>query len=211
MDLASVFERTYFVDPGGQRAEQVIEHRMDPLTGNVASINPALGEKAKAFLGSADLNVLKELEDRSRSGCPFCNAAEKGTRYVPELVREGQLRVGTALAMPNLFSKCALDSVVILDPRKHVVFPSKLGREALADAIRAAAELLRRGRSHDPSLLHHVVGKNFLNPSGSSRSVLGGGPSASSFGGVLRTDRAQLLDRPDRAGEGIGEAKDRKH
>jgi UDPglucose--hexose-1-phosphate uridylyltransferase len=168
MEFASVTERTYLIDPAGHRSEQIIEHRTDPLTGNVASINTALAEKAKTFLGAADLELLNDLQEKSKAGCPFCSAAEKGTRYVPEIVPEGQLRVGSALAMPNLFSKCALDSVVIVDPRRHVLFPSKLGREALADAIRASAELLRCARAHDPSLVHHLVGMNFLNPGGSS-------------------------------------------
>jgi galactose-1-phosphate uridylyltransferase len=168
MEFQSVIERTYLIDPAGQRSEQIIEHRTDPLTGSVASINAALGEKAKAFLGTADLGLLNDLQEKSKAGCPFCNAAEKGTRFVPEIVREGQLRVGRALAMPNLFSKCALDAVVILDPRSHVLFPSKLAREALADALRVSAELVRRARAHDSSLVHHVVGMNFLNPAGSS-------------------------------------------
>jgi UDPglucose--hexose-1-phosphate uridylyltransferase len=168
VELASITERTWLIDPSGNRAEQIIEHRIDPLTGAVASINSALGEKAKSFLGSADLELLNDLQEKSKSNCPFCNAAEKGTRYVPELVAEGQLRVGTALAMPNLFSKCGFDSVVIVEPRSHVLFPSMLSKEALADAIRASAELVRRARSHDPSLIHHVAGMNFLHPGGSS-------------------------------------------
>ena len=168
MEFSSVTERTYLIDPAGHRSEQIIEHRTDALTGSVASINSALGEKAKAFLGTADLELLNDLQEKSKSGCPFCNAAEKGTRFIPEIVREGQLRVGDALAMPNLFSKCGLDSVVIVDPRSHVLFPSKLARAALADALRASAELVRRARAHDASLVHHVVGMNFLNPAGSS-------------------------------------------
>jgi galactose-1-phosphate uridylyltransferase len=76
--------------------------------------------------------------------------------------------VGTAVAIPNLFAKCAFDSVVIVDPSRHVLFPSKLASSALADAIRAAAELVRRAREHDPSLVHHVAGMNFLPPGGSS-------------------------------------------
>jgi UDPglucose--hexose-1-phosphate uridylyltransferase len=168
MELASITERTYLIDPSGHRAEQIIEHRIDPLSGAVASINAALGEKAKAFLGGADVELLERLQQQSKSGCPFCNAAEKGTRYVPELVAEGQLRVGSALAMPNLFSKCSFDSVVIVDPGKHSLFPSMLSRDALADAIRATAELVRRARAHDPSSVHHVAGMNFLHPGGSS-------------------------------------------
>ncbi len=115
--------------------EQVIEHRTDPLTSTVASINAALGEKAKAFLGSADLKLLEDLQEQTRAGCPFCSAAEKGTRFPAELGLDGQLRVGSSIAMPNLFSKCALDSVVIVDAGRHVLFPSRIAKEALADAI----------------------------------------------------------------------------
>jgi len=168
MDFAAVTERAVLVDPSGRRAEQVIEHRTDPLTGTVASVNTALGEKAKAFLGSADVPLLEDLQEKSKAGCPFCSAAEKGTRYVPEILPEGQLRVGSAVAMPNLFSKCGFDSVVIVDPSQHVLFPSRLSARALGDAIRAAGELVRRARASDPALVHHVVGMNFLQPGGSS-------------------------------------------
>lgn len=168
MHFESVIERTTLVDPGGNRAEQVIEHRLDPLTGTVASVNGALGEKAKAFLGSADVPMLEELQEKTRANCPFCNAAQKGTRYVPEIAREGQIRVGAALAMPNLFSKCGFDSVVVVDPASHVLFPSRIPPRALADAIRASGELVRRARAQDPSRIHHVAGMNFLHPGGSS-------------------------------------------
>jgi UDPglucose--hexose-1-phosphate uridylyltransferase len=168
MELVSVTERTTLVDPAGKQAEQVIEHRTDPLLGTVASINGALGEKAKAFLGAADVELLKDLQERTKAGCPFCAAAEKGTRFLPAVAPEGQLRIGAALAMPNLFSKCAFDSVVVVDPARHVLFPSLLSKEALGDAIRAAAELVRRARRFDPDLVHHLAGMNFLHPGGSS-------------------------------------------
>ncbi len=168
MDLVSVTERTTLVDPGGNRAEQLIEHRTDPLTGAVASINAALGDKAKAFLGAPDVALLEELQEKSRAGCPFCAAAEKGTRFLPDLAPEGQLRVGDALAMPNLFSKCALDAVVVVDPANHVLFPARLSAKALADAILASGELVRRARRRDAAHVHHVVGMNFLHPGGSS-------------------------------------------
>jgi galactose-1-phosphate uridylyltransferase len=168
MELVSVTEKTQLIDPAGAPAEQVIEHRTDPLTGAVASINLALGEKARAFLGTADDALLQELQEKSRAGCPFCGAAEKGTRYPAAFVREGQLRVGTALAMPNLFSKCRHDSVVILDVGGHVLLPSRIGAPALANGIRAAVELVRRTRAADPTSVHHLVGMNFLPPGGSS-------------------------------------------
>ena len=168
MHFESVIERTTLVDPAGKRAEQVIEHRVDPLTGTVASVNAALGEKATSFLGAADVPLLQEMQEKTKAGCPFCNAAQKGTRYVPEIAAEGQIRVGAALAMPNLFSKCGFDSVVIVDPASHVLFPSKIPERALADAIRASAELVRRARAQDPARVHHLAGMNFLHPGGSS-------------------------------------------
>jgi galactose-1-phosphate uridylyltransferase len=168
MELASVTEQVRLIDPAGQVAEQEIEHRTDPLTGNVASINLALGEKARAFLGTADLALLEELQEKSRAGCPFCAAAEKGTRYDPAFAPEGQLRFGSALAMPNLFSKCRRDSVVVLDVAGHVLQPSRIGAAALADGLRAAVELVRRARDADAACVHHLAGMNFLPPGGSS-------------------------------------------
>ena len=41
IELESSIERTRLIDPSGNAAEQVIEHRTDPLTGSVASINDA--------------------------------------------------------------------------------------------------------------------------------------------------------------------------
>jgi galactose-1-phosphate uridylyltransferase len=168
MDLVSITEKATLIDPSGRVAEQVIEHRTDPLTGQVASVNLALGEKARAFLGVADLALLEELQEKSRATCPFCSAPEKGTRYPPGFAPEGQLRFGSALAMPNLFSKCASDSVVVLDVANHVLRPSLIGAPALANGIRAAVELVRRARAAAAGQVHHLVGMNFLPPGGSS-------------------------------------------
>jgi galactose-1-phosphate uridylyltransferase len=168
IELSSVTERAQLVDPAGNRVEQTIEHRTDPLTGTVATVNGALGEKAKAFLGSADVAGLAALEESTRAACPFCNAGEKGTRFAPELIPAGQLRVGSAVAIPNLFAKAGFDSVVIVDPSRHVMFPSRIAAPALGDAFRAAAELVRLARARDPALVHHVAGMNFLGPGGSS-------------------------------------------
>jgi len=54
--------------------------------------------------------------------------------------------------------------VVIVDPSRHVLFPSQLSREALGDAIRICADLARRTRAQDTSLVHHLAGMNFLQP-----------------------------------------------
>src|SRR5581483_7452792 len=107
-------------------------------------------------------------EARPREGCPFCSVAEKGTRFPADIVEEGQLRVGRSVAVPNLFSKMAFDAVAIVDPARHVLFPSQIAPEALADAIRLSSELVRRARARDAALVHHLSGMNFLGPGGSS-------------------------------------------
>jgi galactose-1-phosphate uridylyltransferase len=168
MNLRTVVERTTIVDPAGQRAEQLVEHRTDPLTGTVASLNAAFGEKAKVFIGTTDVALLADLQERSKVGCPFCGAAERGTRFVPELSAEPQVRVGRSLAVPNLFAKAGFDAVVIVDPGLHVLFPSQLPADALADALRASARMVSLARATDPARIHHVAGMNFLHPGGSS-------------------------------------------
>ena len=169
IEFASVVEKARLIDPAGNVVDQTIEHRTDPLTSSVASINTALSEKAKSFfLGATDVPLLREYQEKTRQGCPFCSVAEKGTRFAKGIVDEGQLQIGRSVAVPNLFSKMSFDAVAILDPARHVLFPSQLGPEALADAIRVSCELVRRTRAHDAALVHHVVGMNFLNPGGSS-------------------------------------------
>ena len=169
IEFASVVEKAHLIDPAGNAVEQTIEHRTDPLTSTVASINAALSEKAKSFfLASTDVELLRDYQEKTRASCPFCSVSEKGTRFPRGVVDEGQLRIGQSVAVPNLFSKTAFDCVAIIDPGRHVLFPSQIAAEALGDAIRVACELVRRARKRDRALTHHVVGMNFLGPGGSS-------------------------------------------
>lgn len=168
LELPRLVERLELLDPSGARAEQVIEQRIDPLTGTVASVNAALGDKARGFIAGTDEAVLADLEVRSRAGCPFCSAGEKGTRYLPSFAPEGQLRRGQSLAMPNLFGKSRYDSVIILDTGAHVLRPAQLSPLALESGLQTAVELLRRVRAAEPALVHHLLGMNFLQPGGSS-------------------------------------------
>src|SRR3954464_13177223 len=124
IELRSAVETARLIDPEGKLVEQVIEHRLDPLTSAVASINAALGEKAKAFfLGGGDPKLLAEVQEKTRANCPFCSVAEKATRFPDGFVEGGQLRIGRSVAVPNLFSKAGFDSVAIIDPARHVLFP----------------------------------------------------------------------------------------
>ena len=87
--------------------------------------------------------LIRDLEERSRAGCPFCSAAEKGTRFPAAFAPEGQIRVGRSVAVPNLFAKASLDAVVVVDLAGHVLSPSRIDPAALGTAFRAAVEVVR--------------------------------------------------------------------
>lgn len=168
IEFKRVLETTYMIDPMGNKISQNIEQRIDPLTANVASINTVLGEKAKAFLGSADIDMMVDLQEKTKPNCPFCTASEKGTRYTKDFAEEGQINRGSSIAMPNLFSKCSFDSVIIVNYKNHTLFPSKIDIEDFANTIFLAKTIINRARAYDNTLTHHILGMNFLNPGGSS-------------------------------------------
>lgn len=168
IEFKKVIEKTVMVDPAGKLFEQIIEQRIDPLTGNVASINTFLGEKAKAFLGNSDIEIMNELEAKTKENCPFCNVFEKGTKYVESFCQKGNFTLGNSVAMPNLFSKCTFDSVIIINYKNHILFPKKIDVHDFANSIMLAKEIIEKALLHDSELIHHILGMNFLNPGGSS-------------------------------------------
>ncbi len=168
IEFKSVTEKTKMIDPSGNVFEQTIEHRTDPLIGNVASINGFLGEKAKAFLGTADLDMMKELEEKTKATCPFCSVFEKGTKFADDFSKSGQMVKGDTVAVPNLFSKCSFDSVIIINYKNHTLFPKNIDILDFFNAIALASDIIKKVRQDNGSLIYHVLGMNFLNPGGSS-------------------------------------------
>lgn len=168
IEFKKIIEKTVMIDPSGKLLEQIIEQRIDPLTGNTASINTFLGEKAKAFLGNADIEMMKELELKTKENCPFCNVFEKGTKYVDTFCKEGYFVLGNSVAMPNLFSKCTFDSVIIINYKNHTLFPKKIDVEDFTNSIILAKKIIEKVKQYDHELSHHILGMNFLNPGGSS-------------------------------------------
>ncbi len=168
IEFKKIIEKTVMFDPEGNFLEQVIEQRIDPLTGNVASINTFLGEKAKAFLGTSDISMMLELQEKTKDNCPFCNVFQKGTKYRKDFNEEGFFRKNNSVAIPNLFSKCTFDSVIIINYKNHTLFPKKIDAKDFASAISLAKEILLKARDYDSGLMYHVLGMNFLNPGGSS-------------------------------------------
>lgn len=168
IEFKSVKENFKMFAPDGNHFTQEIAHRVDPLTGVVATVNTFLGEKAKAFLGQADTALLEKLENDTKQNCPFCVAEKTGTRFSKEFVETGFIKYGNSIAVPNLFSKAGIDAVVIVNHTQHVLKPSKITSEDFSNAIKTGVDLIKRGRKFNNSFVHHVMGMNFLNPGGSS-------------------------------------------
>lgn len=168
MEFVSVKEDFRMIGPDGNEFVQQIEHRKDPLTGVVATVNGFLGEKAKAFLGQADTELLKKLEEDSKQNCPFCVALEKGTRFSSDFINDGLIHIGNSVAVPNLFSKAGIDSVVIVNHKQHNLVPSKISKDDFTNAIKVGVQLINKGVVYNEKLKHHAIGMNFLNPGGSS-------------------------------------------
>ncbi len=167
IEFYSVKETTDFISFGGTTMNQVIEHRVDPLTKVVATINGFLGEKAKAFLGSKDFELIKDLEEKTKPNCPFCVANKSGTRFPKDFVKEGFFRQGDSLCVPNLFSKAIIDGVCIINLKKHCLSAKEFNEVDFYNSLKVCKEVIERAKNVI-GFKNHILGMNFLHPGGSS-------------------------------------------
>ncbi|HXX54027.1 MAG TPA: hypothetical protein VEI28_05595 [Thermodesulfovibrionales bacterium] len=146
-----------------------LEIRKDPLLGDVSIYNPYLKDKAKAFFGECDQDLVSRLVEESRKTCFFCGErVEKGTpRFTSDLVAEGRLRVGEAVVFPNLFSLGTHHPVVCLC-EAHFLKLSEFRPDMLADGLKASQKFLKIVYQRDSSAAFAVVTANYLFPAGAS-------------------------------------------
>ena len=170
-----VFERIQsgvrFHNPLRDFAEDLhlLEIRKDPLLGDISIHNPYLKDKAKAFFGECDQDLIRRLVEESGKNCFFCgDGVEKGTpRFTSDFVTEGRLRVGEAVLFPNLFSLGTHHPVVCLC-KAHFLKLSEFHPDLLADGLTAAQEFLKIVYQRDPSASFTAVTANYLFPAGAS-------------------------------------------
>ena len=170
-----VFERIHsevrFHNPLRDFAEDLhlLEIRRDPLLGDVSVHNPYLKDKAKAFFGECDQDLIRRLVEESGKNCFFCGeGVEKGTpRFTSDFIAKGRLRVGEAVLFPNLFSLGTHHPVVCLC-KVHFLKLSEFHPDLLADGLTAAQEFLKIVYQKDPSAVFTAVTANYLFPAGAS-------------------------------------------
>ncbi len=148
--------------------EQIIEYRIDPLTGESTLIAPGRAEYVQKMFAEDDSAVNRYYEKTAKE-CPFCpeNLEGRAARFPKEVLEEGILHLGEIAAFPSLFAHSEYNAVIVLGSshkRRLNEFTSSL----LAQAIMAAQRLLRRMATIEPSIQYSALILNYLPPAGSS-------------------------------------------
>lgn len=146
-----------------------LEIRKDPLLGDTSVYNPYLKDKAKAFFGDSNPDLIHRLVEESEKACFFCGEkVEKGTpRFTADFLPQGRLRVGEAILFPNLFSLGMHHPVVCLC-KAHFLPLSGFHPDLIADGLTAVQKFLKIVYERDASAVFSAITANYLFPAGAS-------------------------------------------
>ncbi len=146
-----------------------LEIRKDPLLGDTSVYNPYLKDKAKAFFGDSNPDLIHRLVEESEKACIFCGEkVEKGTpRFTADFLPQGRLRVGEAILFPNLFSLGMHHPVVCLC-KAHFLPLSGFHPDLIADGLTAVQKFLKIVYERDASAVFSAITANYLFPAGAS-------------------------------------------
>jgi galactose-1-phosphate uridylyltransferase len=140
-----------------------IDLRIDPLTGRSCRL-------VRYSLERIIKTDLAAIEKRSREiPCPFCSPlVEQITpRFPPDLVPEGVIRRGKALAFPNTGPYDVYGTVVVITD-EHFLPLTKFNQETVHNALLAAHTFIKSIQKADSAVKHHFIAWNYMPPSGGS-------------------------------------------
>ena len=145
---------------------QLLEYRVDPLTGLVSIIQRS-GYFKELF--KSEPEALAKLSEETKVKCPFCppRVEEVTPKFPSSLLPEGRLKVGSCLAFPNLFAHTDFNAVVVLG-EEHFRPPGKLDSKLLFEGLQAALEVLRKVGVEGLGVKFGSIVMNYLPPAGSS-------------------------------------------
>lgn len=179
-------------DSSGELTEAAVplEFRFDPLTGQTCRV-------VQFSLERIIRPDLKALEKRSRElPCPFCPPlVEQITpRFPADLVPEGVIRKGKAIAFPNA-SPWDVYGIVVVVSDEHFVPLDGFDLETVHNALLAAQAYIRAVQKADPAAKYHFIAWNYMPPSGGSLVH----PHLQSNAGYYAANyQKQVLDASDR-------------
>jgi UDPglucose--hexose-1-phosphate uridylyltransferase len=147
---------------------QRIEVYRDPLLGHTSVYNPAIEEGLKVFLNDVDREMIARLAAEGAKHCVFCPDRVAGVARFPEtLIPGGVVRVGEAVAFPNLIAMGGHHSVAIVS-RAHFLEPQQLSPDLIGNAWLALRQVAEAVCRNDPDASWVTVHGNYLFPAGAS-------------------------------------------
>jgi UDPglucose--hexose-1-phosphate uridylyltransferase len=152
-------------DNMGELAEAVapLELRFDPLTGQTCRIvQYSVDRIIKPDLG--------ELEEKSKeSPCPFCTPLiyQITPHFPPDLIPEGVISKGEALAFPNS-NPYDIYGVVVVISDEHFIPLKGFDTDMINNALLAAQSYLKAVEKYDPQAIYHFIAWNYMPPAGAS-------------------------------------------
>jgi UDPglucose--hexose-1-phosphate uridylyltransferase len=179
-------------DKSGELVETAapVEIRFDPLTGRTCRLVPYSLEKIIR-------PNLAALEKRSRElTCPFCPPrVERITpRFPSDLIPEGIIRQGKAVAFPNI-DPYDIYGVVVAISDEHYIAMDKFDPETVLNALTAAHIYIKRVQEVDAKAKYGFIAWNYMPPAGGSLVH----PHLQCNAGSYPTDyQKQLLEASDR-------------
>lgn len=179
-------------DSSGELTEAAVplEFRFDPLTGRSCRI-------VQFSLERIIRPDFKALEQQSRElTCPFCPPlVEQITpRFPPDIVPEGVIRKGKALAFPNAGPYDVYGVVVVISD-EHFIPLGGFDLETVLNALLAAQSYIQAVEKKDTAAKYHFIAWNYMPPSGGSLVH----PHIQSNAGYFPTDyQKQVLEASER-------------
>ncbi len=152
-----------------EEEKQVIEYRVDPLTGSVSILNPKVLDKARMFFGETDYDLLREIVEETSKNCFLCpqNVRKVTPKYSSTILREGRLTKGEATLFPNLYPLSKYHAVVSVS-EAHYLELSEFRAELISDALEVSFDFIKKVYKHDREARYMTLNCNYLFPAGAS-------------------------------------------
>ncbi len=139
------YNKSFFVDPKKGEKSVTSEVRYDPLTGHISRVFPF----RRLITHRHDWEPF--VEESRKKFCPFCpESLEKATpRFMPDFYSQEHIRVGNAVAVPNLHPYEKYASVVVMC-EEHYVPMGDIHQDMIVESFQASLEYLKTAQKYDP-------------------------------------------------------------
>jgi UDPglucose--hexose-1-phosphate uridylyltransferase len=146
------------------RATVPVEIRFDPLTGQTCRMIRYSTDR----IIRPDIEAMKSKSPESK--CPFCPplVEQLTPKFTPDIDAEGTVRIGKALAFPNV-GGYDVYSVVVVISDKHIIQLREFDLETVLNALLVAQSCTKKIQRADPKAKYGFIAWNYMPPSGGSQ------------------------------------------